>query len=90
MRTSSFRSLLTLSFLALITRGITYTQFPNAQDELQIRNKLSLYSLAVDYKQFDLIDQIFTNDIDANYSLSTGVTPTHLVGVCMSFLIISK
>ncbi|KAL8940273.1 MAG: hypothetical protein Q9211_002357 [Gyalolechia sp. 1 TL-2023] len=67
MRASSFRSLLPLSLLALITRGITY----NAQVEPQIRNKLSLYSLAVDNKQFDLLDQIFIKDIDANYSIST-------------------
>ncbi len=47
MRTSSFRSLITLSVLALITPGITYTQIPDVQDELQIRNKLSLFSLSL-------------------------------------------
>ncbi|KAL8750063.1 MAG: hypothetical protein Q9184_006561, partial [Pyrenodesmia sp. 2 TL-2023] len=57
-----------LLFLSIITPVITYTQLSNAQDELQIRNKLSLYAYAVDDKQFDLFDQIFTADTNAIYS----------------------
>ncbi|KAL8899003.1 MAG: hypothetical protein Q9207_006418 [Kuettlingeria erythrocarpa] len=45
-----------------------FTQLPNAQDELQIRDKLALYAYAVDDKKFDLFDQIFTADVKAVYS----------------------
>ena len=41
-----------------------------AAAELQIRNKISLYALAIDAKNFGLLDQIFTPDavVDYNYT----------------------
>ena len=36
-------------------------------EDLEIRNKLSLYALAVDNKQYDLFDQIFTQDVFVDY-----------------------
>lgn len=37
--------------------------------DLEIRNKLSLYAIRLDTKQFDLLDEIFTRDVVANYGL---------------------
>lgn len=37
--------------------------------DLEIRNKLSLYAIHLDTKQFDLLDEIFTSDVVANYGL---------------------
>lgn len=37
--------------------------------DLEIRNKLSLYAVHLDKKQFDLLDEIFTSDVVANYGL---------------------
>lgn len=37
--------------------------------DLEIRNKLSLYAIRLDTKQFDLLDEIFTSDVVANYGL---------------------
>lgn len=43
--------------------------------DLEIRNKLSLYAIHLDKKQFDLLDEIFTSDVVANYGLpgTTGI-----------------
>lgn len=38
-----------------------------------IRNKLSLYAFAIDGKQFDVLEQIFSSDAVANYSAPLGV-----------------
>lgn len=40
-----------------------------ADTDWEIRNKLSLYAIRVDTKQFDLLDEIFTADVVANYGL---------------------
>lgn len=37
--------------------------------DLEIRNKLSLYAIHLDNKQFDRLDEIFTSDVVANYGL---------------------
>lgn len=70
------------AFLTIITPAIMYNQLSNAQDELQIRNKLALYAYAVDDKQFDLFDQIFTADTNAIYS---DAPADQLKGVCLHF-----
>ena len=44
-----------------------FAQALNSSGELQIRNKLSLYALAVDNKDFNLFDQIFSQDVFADY-----------------------
>lgn len=36
--------------------------------ELQIRNKISLYSLALDAKDFGLLEQVFSTDVVVNYN----------------------
>lgn len=61
------KHLLHFSTLLLIT--FTYAFSPNIDHstDLQIRNKLSLYALAVDGKQFDLLNQIFTPDVSTDY-----------------------
>ncbi|KAL8890197.1 MAG: hypothetical protein Q9215_002627 [Flavoplaca cf. flavocitrina] len=41
------------TFLILLTRCTSYTPIPNANDELQIRNKLALYAYAIDFKIYD-------------------------------------
>ena len=41
--------------------------------ESQIRNKLSLYSLALDGKNFTRLDYVFTEDVVANFSEPIGV-----------------
>ena len=41
--------------------------------ESQIRNKLSLYSLALDGKDFDGLDYVFTDDVLIDFSVGVGV-----------------
>ena len=45
----------------------SYTQVSNPSDELDIRNKLSLYAFAVDNKDFSNFDQLFTKDVSVDY-----------------------
>ena len=52
------------SHLPLIT---AYTPVPSPADELQIRNKLSLYAIAIDNKDFGLLSQVFTQDVHINF-----------------------
>ncbi|KAF1984373.1 hypothetical protein K402DRAFT_381074 [Aulographum hederae CBS 113979] len=48
--------------LALIHRAITTSEYDS------IRSTLSRYALAIDLKDFDSLDSVFTKDIVANYS----------------------
>ena len=41
--------------------------------QLQIRNTLALYPLAIDGKNFDALNRIFTSDVVANYSAPLNV-----------------
>ncbi|KAL8992293.1 MAG: hypothetical protein Q9169_007214 [Polycauliona sp. 2 TL-2023] len=61
--------LLSLFFL---TPCFAYTQIANTTTELQIRNKLALYSYAVDNKKVDDLEQVFTDDVYANYGIGEG------------------
>ena len=56
------KGLFTLSILA----SVVFASL-SPSENLEIRNKLSLYALAVDNKQFGLLDNIFTQDIFADY-----------------------
>lgn len=40
-----------------------------ADTDLEIWNKLSLYAIRLDTKQFGLLDEVFTADVVANYGL---------------------
>lgn len=40
----------------------------SVQDESEIKRAINLYGFAVDTQDWDLFDQIFTEDIDADYS----------------------
>lgn len=40
-----------------------------ADIDLEIRNKLSLYAIRLDTKQFGLLDEVFTADVFANFGL---------------------
>ncbi|MCJ1423799.1 hypothetical protein MMC29_001684 [Sticta canariensis] len=70
----------------LATLAIASTTFANYHPphpdttaaELQIRNKISLYTLAIDAKDYGLLEQVFTTDVVVNYNytglgLLTGV-----------------
>ena len=56
-----------LAPLTFFTPCITYTQLSSAKDELNIRNKLALYTYAVDNKDYALLEQVFTADVKAIY-----------------------
>lgn len=51
--------------------GATHSQDPVVVD--QIRHTLSLYSLAIDGKDYEALDLVFTKDAAANYSAPLGV-----------------
>lgn len=40
---------------------------PNPLDYFAIRNTISRYCIALDTKDFDLLKQVFTEDVDAVY-----------------------
>ena len=54
--------------------------------DLEIRNKLSLYAICLDTKQFDLLDEIFTSDVVANYGLPGTVGTYHGLDAVKHFL----
>lgn len=87
MRLPTTYSLLPVLFPLVIylSPGIAYTQLPNAQDELQIRDRLALYAYAVDDKKFDLLDQVFTADVKAVYS---DAESDKFDNVCRGFLFV--
>ncbi|KAF7505689.1 hypothetical protein GJ744_000538 [Endocarpon pusillum] len=51
-----------LLITALLPTASAFTPLRSATDELQIRNKLSLYAIALDTKNLVLLDQVFTPD----------------------------
>lgn len=57
----------TLSFLWLMAE--IALGHGRADTDWEIRNKLSLYAIRLDTKQFGLLDEIFTSDVVANYGL---------------------
>ena len=52
---------------ALCTLITAFTPLKHAKDELEIRNKISLYALAIDTKDFGLLSQVFTSDVVIDY-----------------------
>ncbi|KAL8876979.1 MAG: hypothetical protein Q9192_008765, partial [Flavoplaca navasiana] len=75
MRFTSYIAPYLLALLTFSTICITYTQLPSTKDELNIRNKLALYAYAVDDKDYGLLDQVFTADVEAIKTyISTSVT----------------
>ena len=56
-----------LFLTTLLSLSSAFTSVPSAKDELQIRNKLSLYAVAIDTKNFALLDQVFTPDVVVDY-----------------------
>lgn len=40
---------------------------PNAVDYVAIRNTIARYCIALDTKDFDLLKQVFTPDVDSKY-----------------------
>ena len=68
------------TFLILLTRCTSYTPIPNANDELQIRNKLALYAYAIDFKIYDDLEKVFTQDA---YAIYGPMVNDQLNGVCM-------
>ena len=57
-----------------IDASATYTPCTSPTTELQIRNRLALFALALDIDDFSLLDEVFTNDVSANF----GPTPTYM------------
>lgn len=58
---------LLLLITALLPITSAFTPLPSAIDELEIRNKLSLYAIALDTQNFALLDQVFTPDAVIDY-----------------------
>ena len=54
--------------------------------DLEIRNKLSLYAIRLDTKQFDRLDEIFTSDVVANYGFPGTVGTYHGLDALKHFL----
>lgn len=55
--------------VALLGVASAFTPVPWAEDELQIRNKLSLYATTIDTQNFDLLDQVFTQNVVVDYQV---------------------
>lgn len=49
--------------LLFFTSFVTAITFGDPRSELQIRNRLSIYALALDSKDFNRLNQVFTNDV---------------------------
>ena len=65
-----------LASLSLIYQPVsptTYTPCAPPTLELQIRNRLALFGLALDIDDFTLLSEVFTSDVMANF----GPTPTY-------------
>lgn len=64
------RQSLGLILLHLVTTVLTYpTTQSQALTDVQIRDKVSLYSQALDTKNLALLSEVYTVDVVANYSL---------------------
>lgn len=57
---------------ALFHMTSAFTPLSSATDELQIRNKISLYAIALDTLNLTLLDEVFTSDVMINYQLPGG------------------
>lgn len=57
-----------------------------ADTDWEIRNKLSLYAIRLDTKQFGLLDEIFTSDVVANYGLPGTVGTYYGLSTVENFL----
>ena len=53
----------------LVPFALSYTPLKDAEAELQIRNRLSLYSISIDKDDFAQLDQVFTPDVTINYNV---------------------
>ena len=60
-----------LYILSIVSASLAYTKPPKPLDELEIRTKFSLYATATDTKQFNQYDDIFTQDVFADYGGQT-------------------
>lgn len=77
-----------LAPLAIASTTFAHDQSPHPDTtaaELQIRNKISLYTLAIDAKDYGLLEQIFTTDVVVNYNY-TGLGPLNGVPAVQAFL----
>ncbi|KAI9796348.1 MAG: hypothetical protein M1833_006353 [Piccolia ochrophora] len=54
---------------SLLSTALPFFPCASATDELQIRNKLAIYSVALDTKNLDLLDEVFTADAAVTYPL---------------------
>lgn len=43
-----------------------------AIDYIEIKNTIARYCFALDSKDFDLLDKVFTSDVDAKFPFSSG------------------
>ena len=55
--------------ISLLSAYIQSTPTQAIKDELEIRNKLALYAVAIDSQDWDTLDEIFTPNIVANYHI---------------------
>ena len=53
---------------------MTFKAFDDVEGELNIRNKLSLYAIAIDKDDFNTLDQVFTQDVLIDYKYPGGPT----------------
>ena len=73
-----FSHSLGFTLLHLATTVLTYpTTQLQAFTDVQIRDKLSLYSIALDTKNFALLSEVLTVDVVANYGLPPPNTVVH-------------
>ena len=57
-----------IGLLSLTQPTLSYICHSDIGSELQIRNRLSLYAIAVDTKNFGLLTEVFTQNAIADYS----------------------
>ena len=70
----------------LAIRTSAWTQVPDPLIELQVRDKIALYALTVDTKDYNLLYEQFTNTSVSLYALAPGATPTVGVPALQTYL----
>ena len=70
MRLPLFSILFSLSLSAGFSLAAVYTQCTSPIQELQIRNRLSIFAQAIDFDNYPLLNEVFTKDVNATFDNS--------------------
>ena len=70
MRLQLLSLLLPLSLLAGCSLAAVFTPCISSTEELQIRNRLSIFAQAIDFDDYSLFNEVFTRDVNASFDNS--------------------